>query len=343
MFSRKLVYCFLTLFAAALTASAALAGPFIPQGPFVVPSPSDRLPLPTQVPGKEYSNGNEDSPFGDRQAHPNQATPDNGQVVYWDGDGGTTDTTDFFLPIGIPEQSGQIDALANRSDVLFDAVIRDEAFLLFSTDRDNRIFYETPKSGGGGVWALPSQIDQVAPDDVDALEVWGPTNPSADLEERVNQGEGQLVVDPTPDDANRYSTERFLDPIEAAVFDSTGVPIFTHADIASAIGRPDLANNLDFDLDAMMMSGFDILFSIDAVDVFDGGEIWVWDGVTPGGATFLNHGGHLWDTAFDVSGTFGTATENINALEAVSVPEPTTLTLIALGMAGIRRCTCKHK
>ncbi len=332
MFSRKLFFCSLTFLAAALTGSAALAGPFLPQGPFVRPVPRDRLPLPTQVPGKEYSNN------VDRKAHPNQATPDvlGGQVVYWDGAGGTTDTTDFFPGNGgIPERSYQIDALANRSDVLFDEVIGDDAFLLFSTDQDNRIFYETPITGGGGVWAQALQIDQIPPDDVDALEVWGPSNPSAELEERVNQGLGQLVIDPTPDDANRYSTERFMDPFEAAVFDSLGNPIFSHADIAAAIGRPDLADSLDFDLDAMMMSSLNILFSIDPIDIFDGGEIWAWDGITPGGATYLVHGGHVWDTAFDVMGTFGTATENINALEAAVAPEPTILALMGIGLAGL--------
>ena len=146
MFSRQLVFSSLTFLAAALTGSAALAGPFMPQGSFVAPAPSDRIPLPPQVPGKEYSNG---SPLGDRRAHPKQGVPDFGQVVYWYGNplpppnGGTTDTTDFFFgdanvcPIRL---SCQVDALANRADVLFVEVIANEAALLFSTEGDNPAF-----------------------------------------------------------------------------------------------------------------------------------------------------------------------------------------------------------
>ena len=85
----------------------------------------------------------------------------------------------------------------------------------------------------------------------------------------------------------------------------------------------------------MMMSGLDIIFSIAPIDIYDGGEIWVWDGLTHGGATFLSHGGHLWNTAFPVMATFGTASENVNALEAVAVPEPAILALLIPGLAGL--------
>ncbi len=312
-----------------LTNSIALAGPFVPQGPFVAPEPEERIPGPRQVPGKEYSNR------FDRSSADNNHAPDNGQVIYWDGAGGTTDTTDF-IDVFIPEIDPQVDALANKSDVLFLEVIANNAALLFSTDDDPNIYVESI-FGGGGIWACGdptdprclgrNDIDQDGfPEDVDALEVWGPTNPSADLEDRVNQGIGELVIDPIADDANRYSLDQstgLLPGYRSAVFDSNGNPVFTTSDIAGAIGRPDLEN--DIDLDAMMMFGMSILFSIDPLDVFDGGEIWEWDGTTPGGATFLNHGGHLWDTTFDVMGTFGTASENVNALEAAAVPEPTSL------------------
>ena len=55
--------------------------------------------------------------------------------------------------------------------------------------------------------------------------------------------------------------------------------------------------------------------------------VWVWEFGQP--AVFLEHGGHVWDTAFDVRGTFGVRTENIDALEAASVPEPATLLIVA--------------
>ncbi len=68
--------------------------------------------------------------------------------------------------------------------------------------------------------------------------------------------------------------------------------------------------------------------------------------MTSGGAKFLNHGKHLWDTSFDVMGTFSTKTENINALEALAdddcigdctppVPEPSSkIGILALGILG---------
>jgi hypothetical protein len=104
--------------------------------------------------------------------------------------------------------------------------------------------------------------------------------------------------------------------------------MFTRAEIAGAIGSllPGVtAANVN--VDAMMLklntgnpnSAKPILFSIAPISgVADGGEIFVWDGVTSGGATFLNHGGHLWDTAFDVQAALGTNSENVNALEAVA-------------------------
>jgi hypothetical protein len=77
----------------------------------------------------------------------------------------------------------------------------------------------------------------------------------------------------------------------------------------------------------------DPIFDASGAVVFDGGEIFTWDFAFPGPiapAAFLLHGGHLWDTAFSVMGTFGTATENVNGIEAV--PEPAAGVLLVLGM-----------
>ena len=91
--------------------------------------------------------------------------------------------------------------------------------------------------------------------------------------------------------------------------------------------------------DLVFGSGDSIMFSIAPVDVFDGGEIWVWD-FDAGAAVFLTHGGEIWDTAHSVVGHFGLPTggefENINALEAI--PEPATMSLLAVsGLAVLRR------
>jgi hypothetical protein len=121
---------------------------------------------------------------------------------------------------------------------------------------------------------------------------------------------------------------------------TTSSAYISDADIAAAIGRPDLAGSIDVD-GLMTYDGFgtwnswdtgdSLLFSIRPVDTFDGGEIWVWTKGTA--ATFLSHGGHLWDTAFNVSGTFG-GLENVDALEAVAgVPEPNLVALLAVGGA----------
>jgi hypothetical protein len=70
-----------------------------------------------------------------------------------------------------------------------------------------------------------------------------------------------------------------------------------------------------------------VLFSIRPFNAWDGGEVVYWEfGAAP---EFLVHGGHRWDTAFDVAGTFGVnvAHENVDALEAIPLPEP--------GLAGL--------
>jgi hypothetical protein len=98
----------------------------------------------------------------------------------------------------------------------------------------------------------------------------------------------------------------------------------------------------------------DILFSLKPIDGnndgsitdndpskdLDGGEIFVWLSTEPS-AKFLIHGGHVWDTVFNVKDTvedwtgLRPGTENIDALEAVATPEPSTfLSLLTLGSLG---------
>lgn len=115
---------------------------------------------------------------------------------------------------------------------------------------------------------------------------------------------------------------------------------------------------------ALWDMGDELLFSIDPLagsmvydatgallgpgPAIDGGEVIhlvkTAAGVGPGtfGVSFLTHGGHVWDTAFDVAGTFGYYYEDVDALEAVGTltgdtdldtPEPGTLTLVALASA----------
>ena len=85
-----------------------------------------------------------------------------------------------------------------------------------------------------------------------------------------------------------------------------------------------------------------IMFSVMANDAtvggigsFDGGEIWIWTVGLP--AVFLTHGGELWDTLHMVGLDFGVGTEEINALEAVAIPEPGTMALLAIGAVALIR------
>ncbi|QDU59137.1 PEP-CTERM sorting domain-containing protein [Aeoliella mucimassa] len=103
----------------------------------------------------------------------------------------------------------------------------------------------------------------------------------------------------------------------------------------------------------------ELLFTIDPIDQpmmmsatggpvpagfsIDGGEIMhlTFDASGAPVATFLKHGGHTWDTAFEVGKTFGYEFEDVDALEAVGVlegddistPEPSTMVMIGLALA----------
>jgi len=323
--------------------AGASGGPYTPQGPFVLPKPGSLVPLPTQVPGKEYSEDTTPSTHnpGDKDG---LGVADPEQVIAWDGAAGVQDSFDYSNSRSGDTLDRQVDALANRGDALFAAVIVNQAALLFSVDDENGggvsspyIFYEhilgppgpPPPAPGGPIWATPAQIDQHGVKDVDGLEVWGP------------EPERGTVTG----DADRYSL--YGDPLIGAqrvsvwAYDpptNVSTPYITALQIAQAIGHEDLADMID--VDGLMTSdeygddyfgpGDSVLFSIEPLAPFDGGEIWVWSFGSP--ATFLSHGGHLWNTAFNVKTAFGVDSENINALEAV--PEPATLSLLALGCLG---------
>lgn len=326
-----LVSCFLVCSLIAIP--TAFAGPFDPNRLLVSPSPGPDIPDPENVPGKEYSD------HMDKQGHPNNGVLDPEQNIAWDGlfPGGTADTFDYsgsrVNSLG-DSVDREVDALANHYDTLFHSVINNTSALLFSTDDDPNIYVEpiwgnNPLWNGDGIWAdgessPGNDINQSSglPNDVDGLEVWGLDGPENDNADKYSL-ENDSVIDPA--NGRRVSVFNYAGGVST--------PLFYADQLAGGIGRPDLSNAID--LDAMMISGSNIMFSIDPIDGFDGGEIWVWDGMTPGGATPLYHGGHLWNTAFDVVGTFGTATENINALEAVSTPEPATMLLLGSGLVGL--------
>ena len=276
-----------------------------------------------EVNGKEYSHAMD---------HDEGAVLDPEQVVLWDGDetvsgnSGTENGYDYTggrpgIPMfGIPmiDEDRQIDAISHSQDFLFDELINNEASLLFSIEGDSlaRVFYKDPM-GDIDIWAeLESSgagINHHNPiTDLDGLEVWGPVGDS---------------------DATRYSHEDdSATGTSVWAYDNEisgeSIAYLSHLDVANAVADLfDIVNpDMDFlnavDIDALMTSDegeidsiFDIgdrvLFSINPIDgIADGGELILLTHL--GGsnimASFLNHGGQVWNTG---SG------QNVDAIEAV--------------------------
>ena len=348
---------------------AAADPPYVPQFPFSASFLGDTVQGPADTPGKEYSTHHPGAFGVGDEDHFHALDPE--QVLNWDGIGGTYDGVDYSLSRAGPPIDDtidrEVDALANRTDAYYGTVIADLSHLLFSVDDDGAIYYEKRISGVGGVWAPPPVVDAPGPpEDVDGLEVWGIEPPP--------------LAPPYPPfigDANRYSLEDFgplgiPDPLGVSVWDyAAGVstPLWLATEIAFAVSvaaglPPGELNEQQINLDGMMtftgeeidpLTGAvipvdDLMFTIDpigpaAAPLFDGGEIFVarrTGGIGgPIGASFLFHGGHLWDTAFPVAATFGLASENVNALESVAsaVPEPASVVLAALALLGLTGLT----
>lgn len=251
---------------------------------------------------------------------------DPGQILFFDCFGGALDhpLRDVVEPNNF---SLQVDALANRNDRLFLPYISDGVEMIFSVEADRNIYFERERTGEFGLWT-----PNVAVNDVDGLEVWGDSN------------------------SDHHSFEG--DPGGVSLIYTGALPIqnVMQADLLAGIQSMGIGLSLepeDLDLDASMRwnaattGGGLLAFSVAPVSdefgnvILDGGEIFVLD-LSSLTAEFLLHGGHLWDTDFDVMGTFGLDSENINAIEAVApIPAPGILTLIALGgLSGARRSRC---
>lgn len=255
----------------------------------------------TSVTGKEYTDLLDENAAGGLAPT---------QTLLWDGVGGVANGYQY-------QNTGEVDAMAARFDAYFWETINNTSALLFSVKGDNGgapVRYELP-GGGNGVWATVAQVNSTGVNDLDALEVHGPDGFS---------------------DGDMFSL--FGDGGGVAVWDYNGgspIAAVSSGEIASAVGLA----GVHVDLDALMMFGETLIFSIRAIGPYDGGEIFVYTlGGGSGPATFLNHGGHLWDTAFDVGGTFGCPTDEIDALEAVNVvPEPASMAALAIGAGALLR------
>lgn len=278
----------------------------------VIPATAGALsPLPCNLtPGKEYSNLLDTNAAGG-------AAP--GQIVLWDGLGGATD--DGVLSV---TPNDDVDALANIGDAFFFDVLNNTAALLVSVAGDAPGVPIQAENDLGTIttWATKLQVNaNGSVNDLDGLEVWGSDGFS---------------------DTTHYSL--FGDPGGAAIIDrSSGLTVLSTSGLQAILG---LGPNTRPDLDALMMAGDEILFSIRELRdpatgaiIFDGGEIWHANIATGVNYGFLNHGGHLWDTAFDVGKATGCLVEDIDALEATQlvVPEPASMAALALGALGVLR------
>ena len=315
-------------------------------GPAVIGTPGPILPDPGRVNGKEFSH------FTDRDM---AAAADPSQVVAWDGAGGVTDGVDFTSVLPPGTNVGQVDALAHRRDLLFNALRGDSTYLLFSAGNGTspvgtglltttegetigyagEINYETPGGPTKGRWATGSQIDgMVLPVDVDGVEIWGPEPPASN--------------------ADRFSLQSdFL--TGTSVFTGSGASYIAHSTIVGAVASllgslPPGVDQNQIDLDALMSldadqndqfgPGDSIIFSIRQVLNPGGGfyatgsELFTLDataaGLVPG---YLTHGGHVWDHAYSLLAMRESVSGrqlDINAIEAASVPEPSAFVLLAL-------------
>jgi hypothetical protein len=297
--SRGAILRYVTLIViGAMTASFLMAGPYMVRGPFLNPAPGAGIPGPMNVTGKEYA----DNPNKDENG---AALP--GQTLLWDGAGGIGNG----LAVAAPPD---VDSMANVGDALFQSLIDNTSALIFGVQGHGEIYLETI-TGAAGIWAMPADIDQHGVTDLSGLEVWGLEN-AVDTTHWSRRGDPPAVPGGPP----------------CAVLDSGGC-VYTTLDIATAIGVT--AFSL-IDLDALMVNGARIIFSIRPALNFDGGEIWVWDGPGTGPAAFLNHGGHLWNTAHDVVAHFRVSNENVQDIEAISfIPEPGPFALLGLGLAAV--------
>jgi hypothetical protein len=224
------------------------------------------------------------------------------------------------------------------------------------------------------LWASRPQINaSPIPDDIDGIEVWGPEPAFAADSDKysLDPDSFSFGVDPNfPNDA-------------ISVWNQSGTPYVLHSRIAQAVQSllGQAPSEREINVDALMARDFvgddnifdrdvnntdEIIFSIRQIlDPNDpsgyyatGSELFVLEAPfangAPGLASFLNHGGHLWDKNYALQNMTTllqliiddepfevTVQLDIDGIEAVPeaavVPEPSSAWLLLIGMAALAR------
>lgn len=327
------------------------------------------IPLPSEVGGKEYSQ------FIDRDAS-GSASPE--QIVLWDGTGGVQDGANYFGTEPQVPSTVEIDAIAHHSDAYFAPLIEDNATLIFSvgngtaptgsgeltTDsgivmgRAGDLSFESPVTGQTGIWATASEIDaNHSPLDVDGVELWGRDAPGYDANRYSLVGDGnngQFLNSGISVYCNTCGTPGNAYILQAGIRDH----------VAFLLGQPEDVGieSTEIDLDAMILgdtggedsifvTGTDeIVFSIRQLEMpgkpgefyATGSELFVQR--ADRSVEFLYHGGHLWDRDWALANMVSEGRQlDINALEAVSVPEPTTWLLASIALVIFSNRAKRHQ
>lgn len=222
-----------------------------------------------------------------------------------------------------------------------------------------------------GLWASRVQINaSPIPDDIDGIEVWGPEPAFAADSDKYSLDPDSFSFGVVTNDA-------------ISVWNQSGTPYVLHSRIAQAVQSllGQAPSEREINVDALMVRDFvgdnniferdandtdEIIFSIRQIlDPNDpsgfyatGSELFVLEAPfatgAPGLASFLNHGGHLWDKNYallnmttlltillDNEEFEVTVQLDIDGIEAVPeatvVPEPSTALLLLIGTAALAR------
>ena len=310
---------------------------YLPVAVPVTPGETDFVPKVERVPGKLYT---------DKLDLTHTTTPHSPrgtQLGNWDGVGGARDGQ--WLALNNSQLAEfNVDAQSQLVDRLFDGVVNNRNPLIVSALFDSMLGNDTALAAertGGGVESFATRNQVVDHPhaggllrDLDSVDLWGREDPNG------HAGFFSFTTDPN-------NTSVYANFLGGPAVNPQ--PYLSRNEIANAIGDPNIAPFIDVDglmvrdvgtapnpFDGEFNTGDAIMFSIEPIDNadgsvrYDGGEIWVWENGQA--AQFLKHGGHTWDTAFDVAGLLGVNTQNIDALEAVgAIPEPSSLALLVGG------------